>query len=136
MMRYLFAVTALVVFLGVTACSGGSTDTTVSPAKEINNTEQQADGDPAVGQTLFTETCAACHGPAGEGIEGLGKDMTVSSFIAQKTNDELIDFLKVGRPPGDPLNSTGIAMPAYGGNTGLSDTDLHNLVAYIRTLQS
>jgi mono/diheme cytochrome c family protein len=135
-MRYLFAATVLVVFLGLTACGGGSADTTISPANEINNTEQQAGGDPAVGQTLFTETCAACHGPAGEGIEGLGKDMTVSSFIAKKTNDELIDFLKVGRLPGDPLNSTGIAMPAYGGNTGLSDTDLHNLVAYIRTLQS
>src|SRR5262245_12556437 len=37
-------------------------------------------GDPAAGQSLFTGTCSACHGPAGEGIQGLGKDLTTSQF--------------------------------------------------------
>ena len=79
-------------------------------------------------------TCAACHGPAGEGIEGLGKDMTTSEFIAGNTDDELVAFIKVGRDPSDPLNTTGVGMPASGGNPALSDEDLFDIVAYIRTL--
>lgn len=92
-------------------------------------------GDPAEGQSLFTGTCAACHGPNGEGIQGLGKDMTTSDFVAGLTDQELIEFIKVGRDPSDPLNTTGIGMPAKGGNPALSDEDLQNIVSYMRTIQ-
>lgn len=92
-------------------------------------------GDPAAGQELFTGTCAACHGPAGEGIQGLGKDMTTSQFIAGKTDEELIEFIKVGRDPGDPLNTTGIGMPSKGGNPSLTDENLQDIVSYIRSIQ-
>jgi disulfide bond formation protein DsbB len=61
--------------------------------------------------------------------------MTASEFIAGKSDDELVEFLKVGRPPDDPLNTTGVAMLPKGGNPSLTDEDLHNIVAYIRTLQ-
>ncbi len=94
-----------------------------------------ASGDPMAGQALFTGTCAACHGPAGGGIEGLGKDMTTSQFIAGQTDQELVEFIKVGRDPSDPLNTTGVGMPARGGNPALTDEDLFDIVAYIRTLQ-
>jgi mono/diheme cytochrome c family protein len=96
---------------------------------------QTSSGDPAAGQELFAGTCAACHGPTGEGIAGLGKDMTTSEFIAGKTDDELVAFIKVGRDPSDPLNTTGVGMPARGGNPALTDEDLFDIVAYIRTLQ-
>lgn len=92
-------------------------------------------GDPVDGQQLFSATCAACHGPAGEGIPGLGKDMTTSQFIAGQTDAELVDFIKVGRDPSDLLNTTGVGMPSKGGNPALSDEDLLDIVAYIRTLQ-
>lgn len=79
-------------------------------------------------------TCAACHGPNGEGVTGLGKPFTTSEFIASKTDAELVEFLKVGRPVDDPLNTTGIAMPPKGGNPALTDQELWDLVAFIRTL--
>lgn len=92
-------------------------------------------GDPAAGETLFAGTCSACHGPAGEGIPGLGKDLTASPFVTDKVDQELIDFIKVGRDPGDPLNTTGIGMPPKGGNPSLDDEDLQNIISYLRTLQ-
>jgi cytochrome c len=39
-------------------------------------------GDPAKGQTLFTGTCSARHGPTGTGVAGLGKNLTTSTFVA------------------------------------------------------
>ena len=95
---------------------------------------QTSNGDPAAGQALFA-SCAACHGPTGEGIPGLGKDLTSSEFVADKTDDELVNFIKVGRDPSDPLNTTGIAMPPKGGNPALSDEDLFNILAYLRSIR-
>ena len=95
---------------------------------------QTSTGDPAAGQVLFA-SCAACHGPTGGGIPGLGKDLTSSEFVSDKTDDELISFIKVGRDPSDPLNTTGMAMPPKGGNPALSDEDLFNILAYLRSIQ-
>jgi copper(I)-binding protein len=91
-------------------------------------------GDAAKGKELFT-ACSACHGPAGEGVPGLGKDMTQSEFIGEKTDDELVEFIKAGRPASDSLNTTGVNMPPKGGNPALSDEDLYDIVAYMRSLQ-
>ena len=68
-------------------------------------------------------------------MPNLGKDMTTSEFIANSTDAELLAFVKVGRPPGDPANTTGVDMPAKGGNPALSDEDLADIIAYIRTLE-
>mgnify|MGYP003573475512 CR=1 FL=1 len=115
----------LILALAVTACGGAPTEPPPPPAPA---------GDPVKGEELFV-TCAACHGPQGEGVEGLGKDMTTSEFIAGKSDDELVEFIKVGRAPDDPLNTTGVAMLPKGGNPSLSDEDLYDIVAYIHTLQ-
>jgi len=115
----------LVLALAVTACGGAPTEPPPPPAPA---------GDPVKGEELFV-TCAACHGPKGEGVAGLGKNMTTSEFIAGKSDDELVEFIKVGRAPDDPLNTTGVAMLPKGGNPALSDEDLYDIVAYIRTLQ-
>lgn len=104
-----------------------------APAQAEQAPAQPSKGDAAAGKQLFS-TCAACHGPAGEGIQGLGKDMTTSQFIAGKTDDELVAFIKVGRTTSDPLNTTGVDMPPKGGNPALSDDDLYNIVAFIRTI--
>ena len=93
-------------------------------------------GDLAKGQAAWKTTCRACHGVAGEGIAGQGKDIRGSQFIAGKTDDQLIDFVKVGRMPFDPLNTTGIQMPPKGGNPLLKDQDLRDIVAYVRTFKA
>jgi disulfide bond formation protein DsbB len=65
----------------------------------------------------------------------LGKDLTTSEFVAGQTDRQLIDFIKRGRMPNDSANTTGMPMPPSGGNAGLSDQDLANVVAYIRSLR-
>ena len=90
-------------------------------------------GDATKGKALWMNTCRSCHGKAGEGIPGQGKDQRGSQFIASKTDHELVKFIKVGRMPFHPLNTTGIQMPPKGGNPLLTDEDLLHIVAYIRT---
>jgi mono/diheme cytochrome c family protein len=118
----------LVLAVAVTACGGDKAPAEPPPAPAPA-------GNAAEGEALFAQTCVACHGPKGEGVQGLGKDMTTSEFIAGKSDDELVEFVKVGRPPDDPLNTTGVAMLPKGGNPALTDEDLYDIVAFIRTLQ-
>jgi len=80
-------------------------------------------------------TCFTCHGDDATGIEGSGTNLTVSEFIRTKTDAELVEYIKVGREMNDPLNTTGIAMPPYGANPMLTDQDLADVVAYLRTVQ-
>ena len=91
-------------------------------------------GDVAAGETIFNNRCSVCHGPGGEGILGLGKPLTTSDFTAGLTDAELLAFLQQGRPSDDPLNTTGIAMPARGGTPALGDDDLVDVIAYLRTI--
>ncbi len=86
------------------------------------------------GEGVFHTICMACHGFTGQGIQGLGKALVGSDFVNGMTDDELAAFIIQGREVSDPLNTTGVPMPARGGNPGLSDLDIHNTVAYIRSL--
>ncbi|MBI1279899.1 MAG: c-type cytochrome [Anaerolineaceae bacterium] len=86
------------------------------------------------GKTTFMTVCAACHSPKATGIKGLGKPLIGSAFFNGHTDEELLAFLKKGRPVNDPLNTTGVTMPARGGRLSLTDTDLANVISYIRSL--
>jgi mono/diheme cytochrome c family protein/heme/copper-type cytochrome/quinol oxidase subunit 3 len=91
--------------------------------------------DAVSGQRLFIGTCASCHGPQGAGMPGQGKDLRVSEFIAASNDASLLKFVIDGRQPWDPANTTKVAMPGRGGNPLLSDADLKDVVAFLRTLQ-
>ena len=126
----------IVLVMALAACGGGKEE--AKPTAEATSepvAEAQPAGDAAKGEELFVPTCGACHGPEGKGVVNLGKDMTTSEFIAGKTDEELLAFVKVGRPPGDPLNTTGVLMPPKGGNPALSDEDLTDIIAFVRSLQ-
>ncbi|MCL4876823.1 MAG: c-type cytochrome [Anaerolineae bacterium] len=88
------------------------------------------------GQTSFTAYCSACHGPDAKGIAGLGKDLVASEFVHSLTDEELLNFVKTGRPIWDAANTTGVDMPPKGGNPGLTDEDILNIIAYLRTLNA
>ena len=103
-------------------------------AKAAAETPLELPGDAVRGQSLYTANCAACHGPSGEGVAGLGKDLTTSSYVAGHSDLELVEFLMVGRAAGDLLNTTGIMMPARGGNPALTDQQLADIVAFVRTI--
>ena len=87
------------------------------------------------GAEVYAGTCSSCHGPDAMGIEGLGKNLHANAFVAERTDDEMLAFVKIGRPAGDPLNTTGVDMPPKGGNPALDDQDLADIVAYLRTLE-
>lgn len=124
-MRRCVVVLLVVLSVMLAACGGGGGGQPAPAGK----------GDPVKGEQLFVVTCAACHGPKGEGVQGLGKDMTASPFIASQTDEQLLEFIKKGRDTSDPANTTGVAMPPKGGNPALTDEQLLDIIAYIRTLQ-
>jgi disulfide bond formation protein DsbB len=125
--------------LVLSACAGGAASqskpaggATAAPAK--TEAKAAAKGNPTQGQTLFAQSCSACHGADAKGLPGLGKDMTTSVFIKDQNDQQLIDFIKRGRPVSDPANTTKVDMPPKGGNPALTDAQLADIVAYIRTL--
>ncbi|PJF28743.1 MAG: hypothetical protein CUN52_11900 [Phototrophicales bacterium] len=89
--------------------------------------------DVRAGGRLYGSVCSACHGVNLQGISGLGKPLINSDFVNRLNDDELVAFIAVGRTTRDPLNTTGVAMPAKGGNPSLTDQNLHQIVDYIRS---
>jgi len=89
----------------------------------------------AHGTTLFASTCAACHGKDAKGLPALGKSLANNEFVRKLDDDALLAFVKKGRDPGDPANTTKVGMPPKGGNPALSDDDLLDVIAFLRTLQ-
>lgn len=87
------------------------------------------------GFELFVSSCAACHGQGAEGIENQGLPLTTSGFVRSKSDEDLITFIKSGRPVWDPNNTTGIDMPPKGGNPAITDEQLQTIVDYLRALQ-
>jgi len=79
---------------------------------------------------LFSLNCLACHGAALEGVEGLGVSLRDSPFVARRSVDELVAFLKVGRMPGDPDAVSGQAMPGFG---WLPEEELREIAAYVKS---
>lgn len=111
----LLAVLALL----ATACGGGADPTRV-----------------AEGQVLFQKTCASCHGPDARGMPKLGKSLWDNQFTRARSDRELVEFLKIGRRPNDPLNTTGVDMPPKGGNPALTEEDLGKIVTFVKSLQN
>ncbi len=138
MHRHVVLVT-LVLIVGVVlaACGGGqqATQPPAQPEQPKAQPEQPKAGDPTQGKELYAGSCAACHGPDAKGLPGLGKDLTASEFVKGLSDSELLEFVKKGRPASDPANTTGVDMPPKGGNPALTDEQLMDIIAYIRTLE-
>jgi disulfide bond formation protein DsbB len=108
---------------------------TMLPSNTVTMTASMS-RDPALvaqGQQSFL-LCSACHGPDARGIPNLGKDLVTSEFVAGLTDEELLQFIKMGRPIWDPLNTTGLDMPPKGGNPALTDEEILAIIAYLRSL--
>jgi disulfide bond formation protein DsbB len=87
------------------------------------------------GYDLFIASCTACHGRGGEGIEGQGLPLVTSGFVRGTSDQDLIGFIKRGRPMWDASNTTGLDMPPKGGNPAITDAQLQTIIDYIRALQ-
>ncbi len=104
-------------------------------------TAAYAAGDAAKGKVIFTTNCASCHGESGKGDGPVGaalnphpRDFTKAEFK--------FDAAKDGKPGSDAALTNVIKNGAgmYGGSPlmapwggTLSDADIQNVIAYIRT---
>ena len=86
------------------------------------------------GRQLYSQSCANCHGSEGQGVSGLGVDLSDSPFIAANTDSVLLEFIKTGRQVSDPENSTGMTMPGKGSNIALADDEILAIITYIRSI--
>ena len=79
------------------------------------------------GEKVYNKNCMICHGDTGKG-EGkkAGTALNNQNFLNSVTDKDLYNYIKIGR--------VGTGMPAYGQR--LSQTELKNLVAYIRAWQT
>ncbi len=130
---FLAMLAVLVLSLALVACGGGGGGAAPAATEGPQPTATAA-GDPVAGKASFDTVCIACHGPGGVGVEGLGKPFTTSEFLLTVSDQELLEFIKTGRPISHPDNTTGVDMPPKGGNPALTDEQLMDIIAYIRTL--
>lgn len=144
MNRFKFIVFSIMLMLALAlvACggeepadTGNGNNEPAAGGEDGGEVETVSAGDPVAGEELYDQVCIACHGPGGQGVEGLGKPFTTSEFVASQSDQELLEFIKQGRPIDHPDNTTGVDMPAKGGNPALTDDQIMDIVAYIRTLQ-
>lgn len=79
------------------------------------------------GEADYKAKCAMCHGADGLAATGMGKSMNIKSFKdpseVKLSDAELIAATSKGKGK----------MPAYAGK--LSDAQINDVIAYIRTLQ-
>ena len=126
----------IIFVLLLAACGGGDSGaTTGGNAENEEEAVPVSQGDPDAGKEQYDMICIACHGPGGEGVENLGKPFTTSEFLRERSDEEMVEFIKIGRPTGDPLNTTGVDMPPKGGNPALTEDQIFDIIAYVRTLQ-
>jgi mono/diheme cytochrome c family protein len=101
-------------------------------------------GDAEAGKAVYTVNCLSCHGVTGKGDGPVGQVLKPPprDFAA---GDFVFDTDKDGKPGTDADLKAVIAKGAgaFGGNQMmaawggiLSDTDIDNVVAYIRTLKT
>lgn len=88
----------------------------------------------ATGARLYSETCAACHGPQAGGVPTLGTALATSEFVANQDDAALLAFIRAGRAANDPATQTGLAMPPSGGRPNLTDDQLLAIIQFLRTL--
>jgi mono/diheme cytochrome c family protein len=86
----------------------------------------KSSGDVARGLAIYSRHCTGCHGPEGEGLLGPAIDSPVLQQTA--TDGFLYATISAGR--------RNTAMPGFlgAGQDGLSEGDIADLVAYIRSL--
>ena len=89
----------------------------------------------AQGHEEYKKVCAVCHGQNGEGMAQLGKDLRGNEFVKTHSDEELLAFIIEGRPATHPDNTRGVDMPPRGGNPNVTDEQILQIVAYMRSLE-
>ena len=113
-----------------TTSSTPTTTTTTTPpdTSAAVSTGPAATGDAA---TIFKQKCATCHGPSGHGDGPLAASLNPhprnyhdKAYMATRTDDDLYNSIFNGKS----------AMPAWGKSGALTAAQVHEMVAYVRSL--
>lgn len=116
-------IVAGLLFSGCSSNQSASSSSTEGPAPSLDR-----------GKEVYLSTCVTCHGVDAKGVKGLGKDLTVSTFVKERNDQQMAEFIAKGRDTSDPLNTTKVAMPPRGGNPALTDSDLQSVSMYLHSL--
>ena len=99
-------------------------------AKEVD-AQPESHGDPRLGKQWFDDICATCHGVNGDGYAagGTGTAIGKAGFLNKVSDGFIRETIKHGRSGTRMLgfsNATGLA--------NLSDQEIDDIIAYMRTL--
>jgi len=108
-----------VLLLVVFGTSGIAARQNVPPANPLSGSAAAV----GAGQTLFTQLCQGCHGPGGQGGGDRGPALTAGTFTHGSGDADLFRAIRSG------IRGTQMAPFA-----ALSDTEVWQLVAYLRSL--
>lgn len=86
----------------------------------------EGEGDAAAGQTTFAGTCGGCHGPQAQGAVGPNL-----APVAAWSFPDFQKAVREGEAPDGPLE----AMMPHFSEAQVSDGDLNNIYAWIKTLK-
>lgn len=90
-------------------------------------------GDPFAGVESYEPTCSTCHATDLSGVGGLGGPLAPNAFVESSTETEVVDLIIQGVPRDHPGNTTGTEMAPRGGNPSLTDQDIHDISAYLKS---
>jgi mono/diheme cytochrome c family protein len=85
-------------------------------------------GDAAAGKDVFLKKCKTCHGEDGRGNEGMAKLLKTtitpldSDEVQKKSDAEMKQIIVEGKGKMKPIKD-------------LTDTDINNVIAFVRTLK-
>lgn len=109
-------------------------------ARLQNASLQQIEADPElqayamqVGQSVFGDNCATCHGAGGAGLKGY-PNLRDDVWLWGGTLDEIRHTIQVGVRSGHPQARGEKLMPAFGRDQLLTDAQINDLTEYVVAL--
>lgn len=106
--------------------------TGILAATAMSHSPVIAGGNPADGRQTFDSICSSCHGDMGV-TEIPGIPVFAKGERMNKTDEQLKKSIKNG--VNNPSNPAGMAMPPHGGGPALSDKQMSDVIAFVRTLK-
>lgn len=128
-------VVAVLSALVLTACGGGgaTTITRVDPPADYAS-KTSPGGDAAAGEVIFTTNCVSCHGETGLGDGPAGAALDPAPGNLQTASKDASDaYLFWIISEGGAAASRSASMASY--KSVLSEADIWNVIAYIKTLK-
>ena len=95
--------------------------------------EPHTQGDERLGKVWFEDICSTCHGPQGDGYiaGGTGTAIGKTGFLSKASDGFIRETIKNGRSNTRMLGFSGPAALA-----ALSERDINDIIAYLRTVPS